>query len=162
MKQILLQIVLIWQKNLKKPYLTLLFGPPLVLEFELPIPLEPLPELGLRKLVLSRKYKLISMLKPFQMQTTPIFSMNKKNLFRKINGKKCLICSYVTNLFVIGKFMTKPVFSMYFTRSFTRSCNHIEVSKFASEIYWPLSTTQFYAFSHRKNTSNFKIIIKDK
>ena len=32
----------------------LLFGPPLVLLFELPIPLEPLPELGLRKLVLSR------------------------------------------------------------------------------------------------------------
>ena len=31
------------------------FGPPLVLLLLLPIPLEPLPELGLRKLVLSKK-----------------------------------------------------------------------------------------------------------
>ena len=41
-----------------------MFGPPLVLLLLLPIPLEPLPELGLRKLVLSkneRKIHLISL-----------------------------------------------------------------------------------------------------
>ena len=37
------------------PELEPIFGPPLVLLLLLPIPLEPLPELGLRKLVLSEK-----------------------------------------------------------------------------------------------------------
>ena len=37
-----------------------IFGPPLVLLLLLPIPLEPLPELGLRKLVLSAKEKRVS------------------------------------------------------------------------------------------------------
>ena len=85
------KILSVWFDR-KKAYLTLLFGPPLVLLFELPIPLEPLPELGLRKLVLSRKYKLISMLKPFQMQKTPIFSMNtewiQKESFKRLRKNK--------------------------------------------------------------------------
>ena len=68
-----------------------IFGPPLVLLLLLPIPLEPLPELGLRKLVLSAKEKRVSIC--IHSQHTMLFFIykNRKLFFFlpcEINKKK--------------------------------------------------------------------------
>ena len=63
-----------------------MLGPvwPLVLLLELPIPLEPLPELGLRKLVLSAKRKRNVNVRT--MERSPCELMRRE---LKVNGKKC-------------------------------------------------------------------------
>lgn len=84
-----------------------IFGPPLVLLLLLPIPLEPLPELGLRKLVLSAKEKRVSIC--IHSQHTMLFFIykNRKLFFFSSHVKsiKNKIKTKKTNASVIVEFM---------------------------------------------------------